>query len=650
MNFASPLKASAKKEASAAHPLRIAIVGHVDHGKSTLIGRLFHDTGSLPDGKLEAVTKACEARGVDFAWAFLVDALKAERDQNVTIDTAQMWFHTSLRNYVIIDAPGHVEFVQNMVTGAAAADAALLVVDADEGMREQTRRHGYLLRVIGVRQVAVAVNKMDRVSYSEERFRQVAGECTAYLREINPDLADITIIPISATEGDNIAAPSANMPWYTGPTITDTIDGFSPPTRRDNLPLRMPVQCVYKFDHRRILAGWLQSGRINVGDTVVFSPSNKQARVASIEVWPGTTPVRSARAGQSIGITLDKPLFIERGEVISHQADAPLLANTFDAKVFWFGHEPVVPGKRYTMRLNSSEFVVTVEAIEQVVNIEDLTSAPADQVRRNEVADVTLRCKGMASLDDFSTEMPSGRFVLIDRYDIVGGGLVSTKRCEDARSADAVKSLNITRVAHRVPLQRRWHANGHKSGILWLTGLSGAGKSTLAFMLEQHLHNRGFQVYTLDGDNVRHGLCADLGFSPEDRAENIRRVGEMALGYAEAGLLVITAFISPYRSDRSRVRQIAGNLYHEIYVKADVATCEGRDPKGLYRKARSGEITEFTGISAPYEDPANPELTIDTTTQSEEQSLAALLDYVERQFGPRTLAESETDLKIANRA
>ncbi len=624
-------------------PLRIVIVGHVDHGKSSLIGRLFHETGSLPDGKFEAVRDACVARGVRFEWAFLLDALKAERDQGITIDTTQMWFKSKKRDYVIIDAPGHREFIKNMVTGAASADAAILVVDADEGVQEQTRTHGYLLHLVGVRQITVVVNKMDKVGFSEDRFHEVAKSVSSYLWDLGLDSEHISVIPICARDGDNMVQRSENTPWYEGPTVVEALDNFPVAVNGEDLPLRFPIQDIYKFDDRRIIAGRIQSGNLKVGDKLLFSPSNKTARVASIENWNAAAPSIAARCGQSVGITLDQQLFIERGEVISHEANPPMLSNVFRGRVFWFGRDPMREGRQYRLKINTAEFPVVVERIEKVINVADLTGRNADHVDRNEIAEVVLRTRGLMSLDDYSKDPRGGRFVLVDDYDIVGGGLVNTEGYADARASIAIKSTNITRVTHRVAMEDRWRNNGHRSGIIWLTGLSGAGKSTLGQALEQVLHGKGYHVYMLDGDNVRHGLCADLGFTPEDRAENIRRVGEMARSFASAGIIVVTAFISPYRSDRRRIRDIAGDLFHEVYVKADLETCEQRDPKGLYKKARLGEIANFTGVSAPYEEPSAPELLVDTTNQLPEESLQTLIDYVEINFGRGSLTRKASE-------
>lgn len=610
--------------------MRIVIVGHVDHGKSTLVGRLFHDTGSLPDGKYEAIRAMCERRGMPFEYAFLMDAFQAERDQGVTIDTAQIWFKTALRDYVIIDAPGHREFLKNMVTGAAASDAALLLIDANEGVREQSRRHGYLLHLLGVRQVAVAINKMDLVDYSQARFEEVEREYRAYLESIG--VTPTFVIPVSAREGANIAERAPAMDWWTGPTVLEALDRFDVVTQADDLPLRLPIQDVYKFDDRRIFAGRIESGRLAVGDTVLFSPSNRTAIVRSIEAWSVPNAPVDAAAGQSVGFTLDDQIFAERGEIVSHEAAPPVETDVFRARLFWLGQRPLTVGERYKLKLHTSEAEVDVQSIERVIDTGDLSSHKADSVPRNAVAEVVLRTRKMLALDPFTAAPTTGRFVLVDGYDIAGGGIVSMEGYADQRHLITRRATNVQRVEHDIATGTREQRNGHRGGVLWFTGLSGAGKSTLAVAVEQRLFNLGWQVYVLDGDNVRHGLNADLGFSPEDRAENIRRVGEVAALMSRAGMLVITAFISPYRSDRDRARAAAGDRFHELFIHADLDVCEQRDPKGLYRKARAGEIGDFTGISAPYEAPAAPELTVDTGAEDVETCVARIVDYVRGSF------------------
>ncbi len=563
------------RQATPRSSLKIVVIGHVDHGKSTVVGRLIHDTGSLPEGKLAAIQQMSARRGMPFEWAFLMDALQAERDQGITIDTAQIRFRTASRDYLLIDAPGHKEFLKNMVTGAASADAAILVVDALDGIQEQTRRHAYLLHILGIRKLVVLVNKMDLVGYERPRFTAVRRDLLAYLRVLGLAAEDIAVIPVSARQGDGIAAPSAEMR--------------------------------------------------------LFSPSNKTARVAAIESWSAPRPT-VASAGQSIGIILDEQIFVERGQVASHLAAPPSLSNVFRARLFWLGHHPLHVGSRYRLKFLTSDVEAHVEKIERVIDTTDLSERSSETVERNAVGEIVLRTHGLVALDEFNASPRTGRFVLVEDHTIVGGGIISMEGYPDQRIQRTVKSKDLTQVENRVLLADRWHFNGHRSGIIWLTGLSGAGKSTLAVELERTLFAKGYQVTVLDGDNVRYGLNADLGFSPEDRVENIRRVGEVAALMARTGVIVITAFISPYLADRELVRTAHPDLFHEIYVAAPLAVCEARDTKGLYRKARAGEIAEFTGVSAPYEPPTAPELVLDTGQQTVEQSLARLVSYVEGHF------------------
>lgn len=611
--------------------LKIAIVGHVDHGKSTLVGRLLNDTESLPAGKVDAVAEMCKRRGMPFEWAFVTDALRAERDQGITIDASHIRFSDAVRDYVLIDAPGHREFLKNMISGAAGCDAALVVIDADEGVREQSRRHGYLLHLLGVRQIAVAVTKMDTVDFDAGRFGQIETDFRRLLEELGIELS--AIVPVSGRDGDNIATRSDKTPWYHGPTVLEAAAAFTPLPEPIELPLRIPVQDVYKFDTRRIIAGRVESGRITVGDEIVFSPSNHVVKVKSLEGWNTESPIPYAEAGMLVGITLEDQVFVERGELISHIARAPMETNVFRARLFWLGDEPLAAGKRYTLKLGTTEAKVDVEKVERVVDTADLVAANSNSVPRDAVADVILRSSSMLALDPASENPRNGRFVLADGYDIVGGGLVDMEGYPDQRALITQRATNITEVEYTVTDEMRMARNGHRGGVMWFTGLSGAGKSTLAVELERRLFQKGYQVYVLDGDNLRGGLNANLGFSPEDRAENIRRVGEVSALFAKAGFVVLTAFISPYRTDRERARDAVGNdQFHEVYVSAALDVCESRDPKGLYSRARAGEIADFTGISAPYEAPEACEIEVNTGKLDVTDSLEKLVDYVEKNF------------------
>tara|TARA_R110000772_G_scaffold41808_1_gene97463 strand:+ start:37965 stop:39860 length:1896 start_codon:yes stop_codon:yes gene_type:complete len=611
--------------------VKIVFAGHVDHGKSTLLGRLLTDLGALPEGKMEAVAESCKRRGVVFEWAFLLDALRAERDQGITIDSTQVQAETATRRFVFIDAPGHHEFIKNMVTGAAQADAAVLLVDAKDGLQAETQRHAFLLGILGIRDVIVAVTKMDLVGYDQARFDDLAGQVTAHLVSLGFDAGRIKAIPVAARDGENILTRGAAMPWYSGPALIQHLDVLIPGTAAADAaaaPLRFIVQGVYKFDERRILAGRILSGSLAVGDEIQFSPGNRRGRVKSIETWPTPTdsPTR-AETGESVGITLDQQSFIERGAVGAHPATPPHLINALRGRIVWFGAEPLTPGTRYKMKLNASEHLCIAETIEHVLDTGDLSKSASAMVSRNQIADVVFRARGHMAADAHGEAPQTGRFVLVADHRIVGCGLIDLEGFATEGRQTSPKSANILRVEHRIDMPERWSANGHKSGILWFTGLSGSGKSTLAVRLEEALFRRGKQVFVLDGDNVRHGLCADLGFSPDDRQENIRRVGELAQILAHAGFIVVTAFISPYRADRDGVRARAGDLFHEIHVAADLDVCERRDPKGLYKKARTGEILEFTGISAPYEAPHAPELVIDTVNLEVDACVERLVEY-----------------------
>jgi len=612
-------------------PLRLVVIGHVAHGKSTLVGRLLHETGALSEDKVEAVEAMCKRRGMDFEWAFVTDAFQAERRQGVTVDASRTRLKFGGRDYVLIDAPGHREFLKHMVTGVVASDAALLMVDASEGVSEQSRRHAFLLSLLGIGQTVVAINKMDLVGYDERRFAALEAEIRGYLASVG--ITPLHVVPVSAKTGINLTAAAAEMGWYRGPSLTAALAALEPVPQADDLPLRLPVQDVYEFDERRIIAGRIESGRLAVGDRLLLSPSNKSARLKSIETWHAPRR-REAASGESVGLTLDQPISVARGEIISHVEKPPIETNVFRARLFWLGAAPLTVGGHYTLRLQTAAVPVEVQEIERVVDPSDLSSAKAAAVERYAVAEVVLRSRDLLALDPFSANPRTGRFVLIQDYLPVAGGIISMEGYPDERELVTVRSTNVAEVLHRVSHALREARAGHRGGVLWLTGLSGAGKSTLAMEVEQRLFAKGFNSYVLDGDNVRRGLNSNLGFSADDRAENIRRVGEVAALFADAGFVCITAFISPYRSDRERARRAAQGRFHEIYVRAPLAVCEGRDPKGLYRRARAGEIKDFTGISAPYEPPEEPDLVVDTSSASIGDCVDAIMAYVERRFAP----------------
>jgi bifunctional enzyme CysN/CysC len=606
-------------------PLRVVFAGHVDHGKSTLIGRILSDTDSLPEGKIEQVKKACAAEKMEFEFAFVLDALLEEQSQNITIDTTEIRFKTKRRQYIIIDAPGHKEFLKNMITGASRADGAVLVIAANEGVKEQSRRHAYLLSMLGIKQLVVVVNKMDLADFSEKKFKEIESEYREFLKELG--LEARVFVPASAKNGENIAKPSAKIKWHKGPTALEALDLLEPQSADVDLPLRFCVQDVYRFDERRIIAGRIETGKLRVGDELVFSPANKTSKVQSIEGWPDKAN-GEATAGDSVGVTLSEQIFVERGYVASHQTETPVETNRIHADVFWIVREPMRLGHVYDLRLATQEVKCEIVSIDQVMDSSTLeaTKEKREQLERNEVGRLTIQTRSPLVIDNHDRIPTLGRFVIADDGQICGGGTIFGGIYTDRTVA---KSKNIFWVEGKITAQARAARTGHRGAVVWFTGLSGAGKSTIAQALERELFGRGMHTYVLDGDNIRHGLNSNLGFSPEDRVENIRRVSEVAKLMADSGVVAITAFISPYRMDRRRAREIAleGNAeFVEVFVDAPLAVCEARDPKNLYKKARAGEIRQFTGIDAPYEAPDDPEIVVHTDQQTVNESVAIILE------------------------
>lgn len=621
----SPASVAEKPVASEA-ALRIVIVGHVDHGKSTFVGRLLHDTHSLPEGKMEALQASCKKRGVDFEFAFLMDALQSERDQNITIDTAQIFFHTARRHYVIIDAPGHKEFIKNMVTGAAQADAAFLLIAANEGVQEQSRRHGTLLSLLGIKQVVVLVNKMDLAGYEQSVFDSIEKEYRQFLAGLK--VHPLAFLPISAREGDNVASPSSKLAWFKGRDVLAQLDEFKAPLPEPKAALRFPIQDVYRFDDRRILAGRIDSGTLKKGDTLTFWPGGKSSRVASIERWSAPAS-DAAYAGESVGVTLEEQIFVERGHIATHPESPLIQSHEIQARLFWLGKKPLEKGKRYKVKLASQEVECQVKEIRSVIDSSSLDAAagPREQVERNEVAELVLSVRTPIALDNHELHASTGRFVLVDDRDVSGGGIIFGH----AYTSPEHVSTEIYFNQGSLSREERARLKGHNGAIVWLTGLSGSGKSSLANTLERALAERGIHSFDLDGDNLRFGLNRDLDFSEASRKENIRRAAELARLFAESGTLVITSLISPYREDRARAREIAreGKLpFFEVFVDAPLEVCEARDPKGLYVKARKGEIAQFTGVSSPYEAPTDADLVVKTAELNLAAGAAAILDLI----------------------
>ena len=558
--------------------LNIVIVGHVDHGKSTLLGRLYADTGSLPDGKLEKVQAICRQQGKEFEYAFLFDAFLEEQEQGITIDTARTFFIWKGRQYIIIDAPGHKEFLKNMISGAARAEAALLLIDALEGVKEQSKKHGYLLSLLGVRQFAVVVNKMDLVGYRQDVFDGIEKEYREFLGQFKA--VPERIIPVSAKMGDNIANRSDKMPWYTGPTVLDTLSLFKKEQPRSQQPLRLPVQDVYKFDARRIIAGRITAGTLKVGDHLVFSPSNKRANISSIEAFNVDPPLTESHAGQSVGITLDEQIFVERGEIATHQEALPLVSTAFRANLFWLGKRPLERGRKYILRVATKEVDCEVSAIHRIIDTMDLAQQQGSAtVNKNQVAELTLRTKAPVAFDLSASFEATGRFVLVDEYDIAGGGIVTELVHDDQESLrEEARRRDFAWVKGEVGVEDRAQQYGHRPAIVLFTGGRHTGKSFLAKKLETRLVADGRHAYLLDGENLRRGLDADL--SEEERGqtdEMARRYGEVARLLIDTGLIVVST-TNPFGLAYKEAAQAIRTLVHPAPVIAVHMTKTNEEP------------------------------------------------------------------------
>jgi bifunctional enzyme CysN/CysC len=585
--------------------LRIVACGSVDDGKSSLLGRLLADTGSAADDELEAC-------GGDLSRLF--DGLEAEREQGITIDVAYRYFETERAKFIVADAPGHEQYTRNLVTGASTADLALVLVDARKGVLDQTRRHTFLCRLLGVRRLVLLVNKMDLVGCDRaafdaavEGFAAVAGECEA--------------VPISAVAGDNVAAPSARMPWYRGPPLLDLLENAAPEDDpRAEAPFRLPVQSVVRLDEsHRGFAGLVAAGSVRVGDAVQVMPAGTRAAVSRLLV--GFDERQAAEAGEAIMLALDRQLDCSRGDVIA-SAPPPDVADQFEADIVWMAEEELVAGRQYRLKLATQSALATLQPPKHEIDMATLSPVPARTLGLNAVGVCDLWTDRPLVHAPYEESRMLGGFILIDRVtsETVGAGMIR----HALRRATNVRAQPLT-----VTPEMRAGAMGQRPRLLWFTGLSGAGKSTIANLVEAKLHARGRHTFLLDGDNVRLGLTRDLGFSEADRAENIRRVGETAKLMLDSGLIVLAAFISPFRAERRMVRDLLGEGFAEIFVDVPLPEAERRDPKGLYAKARAGQIPNFTGIGSPYEPPEAPELHLDTGRLSAEEAADAAVRYLE---------------------
>jgi bifunctional enzyme CysN/CysC len=597
------------------------MVGDVDAGKSTILGRMLVDLGQVTPQKLAELENQSTRRGVPIEYSFLLDAFQLERDQAITLDISRIWLRMPERDYVFVDAPGHRELIRNLLTGASEVDAAILVVAEDEGITLQTRRQALFLQWFGFKEILVAINKLDLAEDAETAFAQRKAEVRSFLEQLG--IAPIDILPIAARDGDNIAEGSRRWPWWKGETLLEALEKLRAHTPQASGPLRFVVQDVYRRGANRIVAGRIDAGTLRAGERIVFWPLQTDAVVTAIHRWPAD--VSDARAGDAVAISLDERVFVDRGAVASYPGDGPGLGHALQATVVWLGADPAMAGDAFRLRLGTRDVSVTLQRIDEVIDPDSLVGKPGETVSKGDVAVVTLASRELIAADDDLDDTSIGRFVLMHGTSVVAGGrvrsIIGRPRSEGA-TAVLAQLFSFTSEEPRT-------RNGHAGGVFWLTGLPSAGKSTVAMAVQRMLFDRGRHVYVLDGDTLRTTLNVDLGFSEEDRSENVRRTAAVAGALADAGLVVICALISPFAADRERARAAYPGRFFEVYIACDLETAESRDVKGHYKRARLGEIPRFTGISSPYEPPENPDLTLDTTKHSIPESAGTLLEYIE---------------------
>jgi bifunctional enzyme CysN/CysC len=603
--------------------LRFLTCGSVDDGKSTLIGRLLYDSQHIMEdqlAQLETDSKRSGTRGGEMDLALLVDGLQAEREQGITIDVAYRYFQTPRRKFIVADTPGHEQYTRNMATGASVSDLAIILVDARKGVLTQTRRHSCIVNLMGIPEVVLAVNKMDLTGYSEARFREIEREYLAFASALG--LKSVTCIPVSALDGDNIVRRSPQMPWYRGPALLDHLESVDVETALEAKPLRFPIQWVNRPDADfRGFSGTIASGKVKVGDKVAVLPSGRTTTVARIVTYDGD--LASAHAGDAVTLVLAEEVDVSRGDVIALASDRPEAADQAVGHVVWMTEEPLLPGRPYLIKVGTQWATANVTTLRHRINVDNLDETAGRELAMNEVGYCHLAFSRPLVFDPYKDNRETGGFILVDKitYNTVGAGTLHSPLRE---------ATNIQWQAIDVDRKARAAIKAQRPCCIWFTGLSGSGKSTIANLLDKRLHSLGRHTTMLDGDNVRHGLNRDLGFSDADRVENIRRVSEVAKLMVDAGLIVIVSFISPFRSERRMARDIfpAGE-FAEVFVDTPLEICEARDAKGLYRKARQGQIKNFTGISSPYETPLMPEVRIEGWRDPPEVLVQRLLTQLE---------------------
>jgi bifunctional enzyme CysN/CysC len=602
--------------------LRFITCGSVDDGKSTLIGRLLYESHLVFEDHLEALavdSRKVGTQGGELDFALLVDGLAAEREQGITIDVAYRFFSTEHRQFIVADTPGHEQYTRNMVTGASTADVAVILIDARKGVLVQTRRHSYLVSLLGIRKIVLAVNKLDMVGYSRDVSDRIETEYREFAASIG--LHDIVCIPMSALRGDNITEPSPNTPWYHGPTLIGYLETVEIADEDQAQPFRMPVQWVNRpnLDFRGF-SGHIAGGTVRVGDVLRVLPMGQSSTVERIVTYDGD--LDEAVAGQSVTLTLTDEIDVSRGDVLATATEPPAVADQFEAHIVWMSEHEMLPGRPYLLKIGTRTVGATMAAPKYKVNVNTMEHMAAKSLALNEIGVCNLSVDRAIAFDPYTANRDMGGFILIDRLtnNTVAAGLLHFA----LRRADNVHWQSVV-----VNKSARAGAMSQRPRVIWLTGLSGAGKSTIANLVEQQLHAQGRHTYLLDGDNVRHGLTKDLGFTDADRVENIRRVAEVARLMVDAGLIVMVSFISPFQAERRMARELFDDgEFIEVYIATPLSVAEERDPKGLYRKARRGELTNFTGIDSPYEPPEHPELTIDTTALSAEDAATMIVNLL----------------------
>lgn len=602
--------------------LRFLTCGSVDDGKSTLIGRLLYDTKLLFEDQLAALEKDSKKHGTtgdDIDFALLVDGLEAEREQGITIDVAYRFFATDKRKFIVADTPGHEQYTRNMATGASNSDLAVILIDARKGVLTQTRRHAYIVSLLGIRHVVLAVNKIDLVDFSEAVFRTIVEEFSAFAKKL--EFGGITPIPLSARFGDNVIAKSAKMPWFEGPALLPHLESIDVSTAVADKPFRMPVQWVNRpnLDFRGF-SGTIVSGRVRPGDAIVVAKSGRTSRVARIVTHDGDAA--EAVAGEAVTLTLTDEIDVSRGDVLAAASARPEVTDQFAAHLLWMAEEEMLPGRAYMLKLGPAVVPTQITDLKYKTDVNTLAHNAGKTLHLNEVGYANLSLTQPLAFDAYRENRDMGGFILIDRFSntTVGAGMIDF---------GLRRATNVHWQAIDVSKESRANLKGQRPAVLWFTGLSGSGKSTIANLVERALHAEGKHTYILDGDNVRHGLNRDLGFTDADRVENIRRVGETAKLFADAGLIVLVSFISPFRSERRMARELLQpGEFIEIFVDTPIEVCMQRDPKGLYEKAKAGAIKNFTGLDSPYEAPEHAELVIKTEEADPASHAAAIVSYL----------------------